>query len=140
MVPFMSSASNLLSATASTALAALAALALAQRRAATASLAARPAAVVTALNIYPVKGLRAVALAEAELTPTGLAGDRQWLIVDLDEAEGVGRFVSQREAPALATLQPAILSGGGAEAGAAAGAAAPSAVGRCHTVLRVAAW
>lgn len=54
---------------------------------------------VSALYIYPVKGLRAVALQEAEVTPRGLRHDRRWMLVDAD-----GKFITQREQPKLARL------------------------------------
>jgi hypothetical protein len=50
-------------------------------------------------HIYPLKGCRAVDLAEAVVEPWGLAGDRRWLLVDAD-----GQFITQREHPALARL------------------------------------
>ncbi|MAY70297.1 MAG: MOSC domain-containing protein [Halomonas sp.] len=51
------------------------------------------------LACYPVKSLRGIALTRAELTERGLAFDRRWMLVDDD-----GRFVTQREIPALATI------------------------------------
>jgi uncharacterized protein YcbX len=54
---------------------------------------------IASLNIHPVKSGRGISLAEAELLPTGLAGDRRWMIVD-----GEGTFVSQRSLPMLARL------------------------------------
>ena len=54
---------------------------------------------LTSVHIYPLKGCRAVDLDESVVEPWGLAGDRRWLLVDSD-----GRFVSQREHPALARL------------------------------------
>ncbi|MGD0698633.1 MAG: MOSC N-terminal beta barrel domain-containing protein [Trebonia sp.] len=54
---------------------------------------------LASVHIYPLKGCRAVDLDEAVVEPWGLAGDRRWLLVDSD-----GRFVSQREHPALARL------------------------------------
>lgn len=55
---------------------------------------------ITQLNIYPVKSLGAIALNEAELTPEGLAWDRRWMVVD-----DVGRFVTQRQLPAMAAIR-----------------------------------
>jgi uncharacterized protein YcbX len=52
---------------------------------------------LASIHIYPLKAGRAVDLSEAAVEPWGLAGDRRWLVVD-----GAGRFVSQREEPALA--------------------------------------
>ena len=44
---------------------------------------------ITGLNIYPVKSLGGIALADAVLTAEGLAWDRRWMVVD-----DVGRFVT----------------------------------------------
>lgn len=62
---------------------------------------------VTALNIYPVKSLGGIALEDATLLPTGLAHDRQWMLV-----RGDGRFVTQRERPALARVNTRLADGG----------------------------
>ena len=66
-----------------------------------------PRATVVALNVYPVKGCRGIALSRARVAARGLvavasmaaAGDREWMIVD-----GDGRFVTQREHPQLALI------------------------------------
>lgn len=52
---------------------------------------------ITQLTIYPVKSLRGIPLESATLTRRGLALDRHWMVVD-----GQGRFVTQRELPAMA--------------------------------------
>ncbi|MEZ0261500.1 MAG: MOSC domain-containing protein [Alphaproteobacteria bacterium] len=62
---------------------------------------------VSALYIYPVKGLRAVELQEAEVTPRGLRHDRRWMLVDMD-----GKFITQREQPKLATLSAHVTPAG----------------------------
>ncbi|KAA9132597.1 MOSC domain-containing protein [Marinihelvus fidelis] len=54
---------------------------------------------VSALHVYPVKSLPGISLQSARLEPTGLAGDRQWMVVDDN-----GRFVSQRNTPAMALM------------------------------------
>jgi uncharacterized protein YcbX len=54
---------------------------------------------VASIHIYPLKAGRAVDVSESAVEPWGLAGDRRWLVVD-----GAGRFVSQREEPALARV------------------------------------
>jgi uncharacterized protein YcbX len=54
---------------------------------------------LASVHIYPLKGCRAVDLDRSIVEPWGLAGDRRWMLVDSD-----GRFVSQREHPALARL------------------------------------
>ena len=58
-------------------------------------------AVIAQLFIYPVKSCAGVALDEAMLTETGLDLDRAWMVVDTQ-----GGFVSQREMPRLALVQP----------------------------------
>ena len=58
---------------------------------------------VSGLFLYPVKGCRGIALDHAELQPTGLAFDRHWMFVRPD-----GRFLTQRELPALAMVVPSI--------------------------------
>lgn len=69
---------------------------------------------ITALHLYPVKGCRAalvqrggpsgerVAPAEWQLSPTGFLHDRRWMVVD----STTGLFVTQRENPRLAAIQP----------------------------------
>ena len=54
---------------------------------------------LSAINIFPVKGLRGVTVPSARVEPWGLAGDRRWMVVD--EA---GRFISQREHAGLALI------------------------------------
>ncbi len=58
---------------------------------------------VAQLFVYPVKSCAGVALAEAELTETGIDLDRAWMVVDAD-----GRFVTQRELPRMALIRPQI--------------------------------
>jgi uncharacterized protein YcbX len=77
-----------------------------------------PAATITALDVYPVKGCRGIGLARAAVTVRGLVvpagghgdghgpGDREWMIVD-----GAGRFVTQREHPRLALIETALAGG-----------------------------
>lgn len=54
---------------------------------------------LSAIHLYPVKGIRGVAVARAETTPSGLLGDRRWVIVD-----DSGKFISQRSHPGLALV------------------------------------
>lgn len=63
-------------------------------------------ATVTAINIYPVKSCRGIALDRATVEVTGFTHDRQWMIVRPD-----GRFVTQREEPRLALITTAIADG-----------------------------
>ena len=60
---------------------------------------------ITALNIYPVKGCRGIALESARVAATGFQHDREWLIVRPD-----GRFMTQREEPRLALIEPALIN------------------------------
>lgn len=61
---------------------------------------------VSGLFIYPVKSLRGVAVAEAEVDRYGLAGDRRFMVVD--EA---GLFMTQRGHPRMATVGAALAGG-----------------------------
>jgi uncharacterized protein YcbX len=53
------------------------------------------------LFVYPVKSCAGVELREALLTETGLDLDRAWMVVDEQ-----GSFVTQRELPRMALIQP----------------------------------
>jgi uncharacterized protein YcbX len=59
---------------------------------------------ITALNVYPVKGCRGIALDSARVAATGFEHDREWLIVRPD-----GRFTTQREEPRLALIETALI-------------------------------
>ena len=54
---------------------------------------------VSALNIYPVKGLKGIALEEARCTDRGIEHDRRFMLVDPE-----GMFYTQREHPKMATV------------------------------------
>jgi len=56
-------------------------------------------AVISALNVYPVKGCKGITVPEVELAETGLRFDRHWVVTDED-----GRFVTQRELPRMALI------------------------------------
>jgi len=58
---------------------------------------------ITALNIYPVKGCRGIAVESARVATTGFEHDREWLITRPD-----GRFMTQREEPRLALIETAL--------------------------------
>lgn len=68
------------------------------------------AARIASLHVYPVKGARGLDVEAATTATTGLAvagvADREWMVVDAQ-----GRFVSQREAPALALVVPLVDDG-----------------------------
>ncbi|OGB51181.1 MAG: Fe-S protein [Burkholderiales bacterium RIFCSPLOWO2_12_67_14] len=63
-------------------------------------------ATIEQLWIYPIKSCAGISLTEAELTETGLAYDRSWMVVDAQ-----GDFVTQRELPRMALIQPAFKLG-----------------------------
>ena len=56
-------------------------------------------AVVSALNVYPVKGCKGITVSEVVLAETGLRFDRHWVVTDED-----GHFVTQRELPRMALI------------------------------------
>jgi len=56
---------------------------------------------IARLFVYPVKGCAGVEPSEAVLAETGLDLDRAWMVVDES-----GEFVSQREMPRMALVQP----------------------------------
>lgn len=58
---------------------------------------------ITAINVYPVKSCRGIALDRARITATGFEHDREWLVVRPE-----GRFVTQREEPRLALIETAL--------------------------------
>ena len=58
-------------------------------------------ATISRLFVYPVKSCAGIEVQEAVLTETGLDLDRAWMVVD--EA---GEFVTQREQPRMALIQP----------------------------------
>ncbi len=60
-------------------------------------------ATITGLFVYPIKSCAGVAVQEAILTETGLEFDRAWMVVD-----DKGEFLTQRELPRMALIQPQI--------------------------------
>jgi uncharacterized protein YcbX len=63
--------------------------------------------VVRSVHVHPVKALRGVARAEAEVEPWGLADDRRWTVVDAS-----GKVVTQRRHPRMALGSAESLPGG----------------------------
>ena len=64
---------------------------------------AGPIVNIHSLHVYPVKSCGGVALTEGLLIETGLEFDRAWMVVDL-----AGKFVTQRELPRMALIQPTL--------------------------------
>ena len=60
---------------------------------------------ITELWVYPVKSCRGTAVDHAEVSARGLRWDRHWMIVD-----ETGRFLTQRDLPAMATISPVLTS------------------------------
>lgn len=60
---------------------------------------------VQSLHVYPVKSCAGVSLRESLLIETGLEFDRAWMVVDQH-----GQFVTQRQLPRLALIQPVLRS------------------------------
>lgn len=89
---------------------------------------------VAGLFIYPVKSCAGIALGEALLTETGLDLDRAWMVVD-----PAGGFVTQRDAPRMALVQPA-LRGGDLVLRAPGMLALHLATGRVEAPARVRVW
>lgn len=58
---------------------------------------------VSSLHCYPIKGCRGHSLERAEFDRLGVINDRRLMLVDAR-----GRFISQRELAALATIEPMI--------------------------------
>lgn len=60
---------------------------------------------VTSLHVHPVKGARGHAVAAAHLDAHGMAWDRRWMVVRGPER----LFTTQRQVPAMATLEAGVL-------------------------------
>lgn len=58
---------------------------------------------ISALFVYPVKSCGAIALDCVQLAVHGFPWDRHWMVIDEN-----GRFVSQREFPAMARIIPTL--------------------------------
>jgi len=58
---------------------------------------------VASLHVYPIKSCGGIALTEALLIETGIEFDRAWMVVD-----PAGAFVTQRELPRMALIQPTL--------------------------------
>ena len=58
---------------------------------------------LSALYVYPVKSCAGLALSQATLRTTGLAFDREWMVVDTN-----GHFLTQRSHPRMALIRPHI--------------------------------
>jgi uncharacterized protein YcbX len=95
---------------------------------------------VAGLFSYPVKALAACAHERVEVRPTGLAHDREWMVVDARRDPAA--FVSQRERPELATLRAEVTAEGGLRLATSTGASLAVAAhvpGR-HRRIRVRVW
>lgn len=59
---------------------------------------------VSNLFLHPIKSCAGIAVNEALVIDTGFEFDRAWMVVDADD----GEFVSQRELPRMALVQPTL--------------------------------
>lgn len=59
------------------------------------------------INIYPVKSLKGIPLAEAVVERRGLRYDRRWMLVDAD-----GQFMTQRDFPKMALIETSVNGAG----------------------------
>ena len=93
---------------------------------------------VTGLFSYPVKGARAIVHATASVLTTGLANDREWMVVDARSSPAL--FITQRGCPAIAKLCVSVNDDGGVslstEEGDALRVAAPSR----NSLIKVKVW
>jgi uncharacterized protein YcbX len=64
------------------------------------------AARVTELWLFPVKSMAGTRVDRADMTPSGLAGDRSWAVVDES-----GATVTAREEPRLREVSPRLVAG-----------------------------
>lgn len=62
---------------------------------------------IDSIWVYPIKSCAGIRLTESEITIDGLLWDRNWMVVDRD-----GEAITQREAPAMALIQPSFRMGG----------------------------
>lgn len=62
---------------------------------------------IAALWVFPIKSCAGISVTQAVLTPTGLAHDRAWMVVDAE-----GEMVTQRELPRMALVQPELVHSG----------------------------
>ena len=66
---------------------------------------------VAGLFCYPIKGCRSTSHAQADILPTGVRYDREWMVVDTRHSPA--KFLSQREFPVMATLAVEVSEDGG---------------------------
>jgi uncharacterized protein YcbX len=60
---------------------------------------------LSAMNVYPIKSCAGVGVAEWEVDKFGLKHDRRWMVITAE-----GKFLTQREIPAMALIRPRIAS------------------------------
>ncbi len=65
-----------------------------------------PSIVLSAINIYPVKGLAGIPLRHSLMTTRGLKNDRRFMLVDTNNV-----FVTQRNLPKLTTVWTELIDG-----------------------------
>ena len=63
--------------------------------------------IVSAVYFYPIKSCRGISLEVAEIGQRGICGDRAFMVVDQ-----TGHFITQRQQPRMALIQPTIREDG----------------------------
>jgi len=63
--------------------------------------------IVDSLFVYPVKGMRGIAVDSAQVAARGFLHDRRWLVIDENDC-----FITQRENSALATIDVRVKADG----------------------------
>jgi len=70
-------------------------------------------AIVTQLNVYPIKSCRGIALEKAVLDDCGIQHDREWVIVRApSQADDLAEMLTIRDLPRMACIQPSFTSQG----------------------------
>ncbi len=64
--------------------------------------------ILSALYLYPIKSLGAIAVTEAVLEDRGFRHDRRFMLVEFDGKSESGKFMTQRDTPQMALIDVAI--------------------------------
>jgi uncharacterized protein YcbX len=89
---------------------------------------------IAALYVHPIKSCAGITVYDALLIETGFEFDRAWMVVDAQ-----GRFVTQRDVPRMALIQPTLKSTG-MTLRAPGMLALQVSLGEVHDAVRVTVW
>jgi len=67
---------------------------------------------VTELWVYPVKSCKGIKADSLELTKYGFKGDREYMIVYKGETDKIYKFLTQRQYPKMALIEPKLMEDG----------------------------